>query len=231
MTSLPGVSGATDRSAAWLIMVACAMLMAFYYVARTDTIGVTSLTRDWAPMTGKVVPAWIHFASSALLLGVLPVLVARRVTGLSLTQLGLGLGNWRAGLLLLVVGIPIAVLAGLVAAETPALHSVYPLDPVDAPARFATYALMQFLYFGAWEVLFRGVLLFGLSGKIGVTNANAVQSALSVTAHFGRALSETASALPAGLVLGAVTIRVGSIWPVAIIHWVIGVSKDWFIIT
>lgn len=61
--------------------------------------------------------------------------------------------------------------------------------------------------------------------------ANAVQTAVSVTAHFGRALNETFAALPAGLVFGWVTGRIGSMWYIAVIHWVVGVSLDWFTLT
>ena len=46
------------------------------------------------------------------------------------------------------------------------MASVYPVDPnLNArPAQFIPYALLQLFYFGAWEVHFRGVLLFGWIG-------------------------------------------------------------------
>jgi len=213
-----------------LVLAAVAVLLAFYYVGRADMIGVSSATRGWAAMTLNAVPGWVHFAGAAVLLGVLPVMAARSLTGLSLRELGLGLGNVRAGLLLLVVGTPLAILAGAIGASSPAMRAVYPLFPGAADGGFAGYAVMQFLYFGAWEALFRGVLLFGLRPKVGGPTANVLQTALSVTAHFGRAINETVSALPAGLVFGRVDLRLGSIWYVAILHWVVGVSMDWFIL-
>ena len=114
-------------------------------------------------------------------------------------------------------------------AASPAIRAVYPLFPAAAHHGFVAYALLQFLYFGAWEVLFRGVLLFGLRRDLGNGPANVLQTALSVTAHFGRAINETASALPAGLVFGWVDLKLGSIWYVALLHWLVGVSMDWFI--
>ena len=57
-----------------------------------------------------------------------------------------------------------------------------------------------------------------------------LQTVLSVTAHFGRAINETASALVAGPIFGWVDLKVGSIWYVAILHWLVGVSMDWFIL-
>jgi membrane protease YdiL (CAAX protease family) len=220
----------TRHGAELLVLAATALLLAFYYVGRADVIGVSSTTRRWAAMTLRALPDPAHFAVAAVLLAILPVIAARRLTGLSLRQLGLGLGNVRAGLVLLVAGVPLAVLAGALGAAAPAMRAVYPLFPVAAHHGFASYALLQFLYFGAWEVLFRGVLLFGLRRDLGNGSANVLQTALSVTAHFGRAINETASALPAGLVFGWVDLKLGSIWYVAILHWLVGVSMDWFII-
>lgn len=216
-----------------LLTIATLALVAFYYFARADAVGVYSRPRGWFVLTGAPLAPPLHFVVSALLLAGIPVLAARRFAGLTLRDLGLGLGAWRAGLAWLAVGVPLAVLAGRIAALAPAMRAVYPLDPTLTadPRVFARYAALQFLYFGSWEVLFRGVLLFGLRAPLGAASANVVQTALSVTAHFGRALNETLAAAPAGLVFGAIDLRVGSIWYVALLHWVVGVSMDWFILT
>jgi membrane protease YdiL (CAAX protease family) len=208
--------------------VAVLALVLFYYLARVDTIGVYSPSRGWFPMTAPRVATPLHFILAALFLGIIPLIAARRLTGLSFTELGLGLGNWRMGLALLGVGIPVAVLAGKIGAAAPAMRAVYPLADLESKD-FIAYAFMQFLYFGAWEVLFRGVLLFGLRQHVGEGVANTLQTALSVTAHFGRAINETIAALPAGLVFGWVGLRLRSIWYVAVIHWTVGVSLDWFV--
>jgi membrane protease YdiL (CAAX protease family) len=193
---------------------------------------VFSPLRGWHPLTLGTLPLPLHYLAAALVLGVVPVAVAVALTGKTLAELGLGLGDWRAGLRWLAVGLPLAVLAGWVGAAAEPMRAVYPLDtsiPADLRA-FLPYALLQFLYYGAWEVLFRGVLLFGLADRLGNTAANLSQTGLSVTAHFGRAFNETSSALPAGILFGWVTLRVRSIWCIAIIHWVVGTSCDWFIL-
>jgi membrane protease YdiL (CAAX protease family) len=216
-----------------LLVVATLALVAFYYFARADTIGVYSASRGWFALTAAPLAPPLHCGAAAVLLAVIPVLAARLVAGLSLRELGLGLGRWREGLGWLAAGLPLALLAGRIAALSPAMRAVYPLDPAltAEPHAFARYAALQFLYFGSWEVLFRGVLLFGLRASLGAASSNVVQGALSVTAHFGRAVNETLAAAPAGLVFGAVDLRVGSIWYVAVLHWLVGVSMDWFIVT
>lgn len=216
-----------------LIVTATLVLFVFYYLGRADGIAATSAARGLQTMTRPSLPPFWHFIAAGLALGLVPVLVARFGLELRLPELGLGLGRWRLGLLLLAVGIPLAVIGGKIGSATPEMRFVYPLDPTmgPEPGRFIPYAFLQFLYFGGWEVLFRGVLLFGLKDRLGAGPANALQTAISVTAHFGRPLTETLSAIPAGLVFGAVCLRCRSMWYIAIIHWVVGVSLDWFIIS
>ncbi|MEE9132873.1 MAG: CPBP family intramembrane glutamic endopeptidase [Gemmatimonadota bacterium] len=216
-----------------LIVLATVVLVVFYYVLRADVIATLSGSRGSLAMTRTPVPPTLHFVGAALILAVVPVLIARFGLRLRFSDLGLGLGRWRVGLVWLAIGIPLAVIVGKIGSANPEMRFVYPLDPTVRPelSAFIPYALLQFLYFGAWEVLFRGVLLFGLKGRIGAGPANAVQTALSVIAHFGRPFSETFIGVPAGLVLGGVCLNVRSMWYVAIIHWVVGISLDWFILT
>jgi membrane protease YdiL (CAAX protease family) len=217
----------------WLLLGATAALVVFHYLTRADAVGVFATGRGWFPLTGPALSPSLHFAASGILLGVIPVVVARHFCGMRLTDLGLGLGRWRAGLAWTALGLPLAVLAGRLGASSAAVQAVYPLDTALSPVadQFIPHALEQFLYFGAWEVLFRGVLLFGLQRRFGPLAANLLQTALSVTAHFGRPLDETFAAIPAGLVFGWVDLRVGSVWYVALLHWIVGVSLDYFILT
>ncbi len=216
-----------------LMVMAALVLVAFYYMVRADTIGSLSAGRGWYSVTGEPLSPALHFIGAAVLLGALPVLTARWLLGFRLSQLGLGIGQWRMGCVWLAIGIPLALLAGKIGSLAPEMRAVYPLDPTvsAAAASFVPHALREFLYYGAWEVLFRGVLLFGLKDRLGAGPANALQMAISVTAHFGRPLTESFAAVPAGLVFGWIGLRVGSIWYVALIHWMVGVSLDWFILT
>ena len=216
-----------------LIVLAAVVLVVFYYLLRADTIAALAGSRGSLTMTRGPVPPAAHFIGAAIVLAIVPVLVARFGLKLRFSELGLGLGRWRAGLVWLAIGIPLAVIAGMIGSGNPETRFVYPLDTTVSPelSVFIPYALLQFFYFGAWEVLFRGVLLFGLKDRIGAGPANALQTALSVIAHFGRPLTETLVAVPGGLIFGGVCLRVRSIWYVAIIHWVVGISLDWFILT
>ena len=219
-----------DNAVAWILLSATVALMAFYYFGRADVIGVTGAGRDWSPMTMRPVAPVYHYLISGVLLGVIPITVARLVTGRPFRELGLGIGRWREGLVWLLIGIPVAIFAGRIGAANETMRAVYPLARGAIVDQFALYAGLQFLYYGAWEVLFRGALLFGLAQRIGPRAANAVQTMCSVLAHFGRALNETAAALPAGLLFGWIGLRLRSVWYVAVMHWTVGISMDWHIL-
>lgn len=215
-----------------LLLTATFALCAFYYIARADLVGTRGPGGAWTAVTAPARSPSLHFGAAALLLGLVPLAAARWGCGISFRDLGLGLGNRRAGLRWLAVGLPAAILAGWIASGSPAMRAVYPLDPsvVGAPLSFVPHALRNLLYFGAWEVLFRGVLLFGLRETIGSGGANSTQTGLSVAAHFGRPMTETFAAIPAGLAFGAIALQTKSIWYVTLIHWSVGTSMDWFIV-
>jgi membrane protease YdiL (CAAX protease family) len=223
--------GPDDRPGA-LILLTVLVLTPFFYWLRADTIGVSSLTRHWTALTSGELGHVAHNLASAVILGAIPLLAARYLLGFSFGELGLGKGRWRRGAIWVAVGVPIAILAGKISAGEPEMRAVYPLNQglVNGHVSFVSHALTQLLYYAAWEILFRGVLLQGLTPRLGFANANMIQMALSVLAHFGRPCTETMSAIPAGLAFGGVARHTGSVWYVVLIHWVVGTAQDAFIL-
>ena len=215
-----------------VILTSVLALFLFYYGARADVIGTLSVGRGWTPTANGALPVRLHFLAAALLLGILPAVACRRLTGKRWGDLGLGTGRVRPIARWLAVGVPLAVVGGRIAAGSASMRGVYPLDAglTRAPEDFIPYALFQFLYYASWEVLFRGVLLFGLKDRLGTSGANVLQTALSTIAHFGRPGAETFAAIPGGLVFGWVGLRTGSIWTIVVVHWVLGTATDWFIL-
>jgi len=215
-----------------VILTAVVALFLFYYGARADVIGTLSVGRGWTLTARGALPVRLHFLAAALLLGILPAVAARWLTGKRWRDLGLGPGRGKTIARWLAVGVPLALVAGRIASGSAPMRGVYPLDATltRAPGDFIPYALFQLLYYGAWEVLFRGVLLFGLRDRLGASGANVVQTALSTIAHFGRPGTETFAAIPGGLVFGWVGLRTGSIWTIVVVHWLLGTATDWFIL-
>ena len=220
-----------DRSLG-LILVAVVTVTVFYYRTRVDTIGVVGALGGFEVMTGPAIGFLRHNLAALVLMGILPLAAARLLCGVRLGSVGLGLGRWRRGLVWLAVGVPLAVLVARLSSADPVMRAVYPLDPTLQPglARFVYHLAGQLVYYVAWELLFRGVLLFGLERRLGFAGANIVQTALSAVAHFGRPLPETLAAIPAGLAFGGIARQTRSIWYVVVIHLVVGAALDWFIV-
>lgn len=214
-----------------LLPLAGLVLFVFYYWARADAVGVLPAGGAGHRLTGPPLPAPLHYAAAAVLLGLVPMAAARWLTGRRLPELGLAAGRPGLGLAWLAVGLPLAALGGWIGSGSEAMQAVYPLRPgLTAGTDFLLHSATSFLYYGAWEVLFRGALLFGLEDRLGGPGANALQTVLSVLAHFGRPATETFAALPAGLVFGSIALRTRSVWYVALIHWTTAVSTDWFLL-
>jgi len=218
------------RSHEFLVLGTVVCLLAFTYGTRADLLGTQRAGEAWSRVSFPTLPTFLHCLGGGVLLGIVPVTLAWLLLKRSPKDLGLGLGNMRQGAFWLALGLPLALLAGKIASGSPAMRAVYPLDPHLTLSRFLPHALSSFLYYGAWEVLFRGVLLFGLKERVGSGMANALQTALSVIGHFGRPIDEVFAALPAGLVFGWIDLKVGSVWYVGVIHWVLGMSMEAFIL-
>jgi uncharacterized protein len=221
-----------------LLLVAMLVLVAFRYLnrpapsgGRPAVSGDPSIGSRWRAPGRKAVPAAQHYVGAAILLAVVPILVARWLGFGRPAELGLGSGHPGEGALWLLVGIPVGLAVGRIAASIPAMRRVCPLGglPRTGLVGFLPRALLEFLYYGAWEILFRGVLLFSLMHTMGAVHAIAVTTALSVVAHFGGPMVETVTAIPVGLLLGWIDLRIGAIWYLAVAHWLAGVSMDWWI--
>lgn len=147
-----------------------------------------------------------------------------------LRELGLGLGDVRAGVVVALLGITvIAIPGGLSAGGMADFRAEYPL------ARAATLSLTSFvayelayglLYYTSWEVFFRGFLQLGLSRHIGPAAALLVQTTASTLLHIGKPTGEVWAALAAGFLFGVLVLRTRSVWPLVLVHWALGLCTD-----
>jgi membrane protease YdiL (CAAX protease family) len=225
------LAGDADRSLG-LILIAVVVMTVFYYRSRVDVIAVGDPAEGFRAMTGPALGFLRHNLAALAMVGLLPLAAARLICGLRPADVGLTPGRVGAGLRWLAIGAPLAVTAAWLSADEPVMRAVYPLNRALQPhlPGFAAHVAGQLAYYVAWELLFRGILLFGLERRLGFAGANVVQTALSTLAHFGRPLPETLAAIPAGLAFGGIARHTRSIWYVVIIHLVVGAAQDWFIV-
>lgn len=174
------------------------------------------------------------FTSAFFLLGLIPFFVVVRLFREPLKEYGLTPGNWKEGILLTAVLIPLIALTMLYpASQTEEMRTFYPFDKSIGSSLtiFLQYEFLRGLFFyTAWEFFFRGFMLFGLRKYVGDWLAICIQTIPSCLWHIGMPTGEILSSIAGGVLFGLMAIRTRSIlWPF-ILHWAIGIGLDAFII-
>jgi membrane protease YdiL (CAAX protease family) len=171
---------------------------------------------------------WSHTVS-LLVLMLVPLMLARVLSGLRPVELGLGVRE--AGReILVVLGMWAAFLPVLwLVSATDAFARTYPRFPPAATsfALFAAYEGLYLVKWISWEFFFRGFMLFGFARDLG-TRAVLVSTIPFVLMHFGKPELEVVASLPAGLILCWIALRSRSIWPGVLLHWMVATSMDFF---
>lgn len=148
-----------------------------------------------------------------VLFGLVPLAVILLVFRDSPRRYGLGLGDWRWGLSLAVVGIVLMTPVVFALAGLPSFRDYYAVSR----APLADLVITHTLDLVPSELVFRGFLQFTLVrafGGIGVL----IATLPFVFAHLGKPEIETFSTLFGGMVYGWVDWRTGSIWYSALAH-------------
>ncbi len=81
------------------------------------------------------------------------------------------------------------------------------------------------LYYIGVEYFFRGFLIFGLFHRFG-SAAILFSMVPYVMIHFTKPPSEAAGSIIAGILLGYMALRSGSIWGGFLLHWLVGIAMD-----
>lgn len=175
--------------------------------------------------------AWMyHHMAAGLLLCVIPWLMIKGVYKEKVSEFGLSLGDWKAGVKLLVLALVILPLPLWLTSKDPAFLREYPLSPgaMISPMHFVLWCAGMLPYFFAWEFFYRGFLGLGLSKRIGVFPAMGVQVAISTIAHIGKPMGETFAAIYGGVLLTLVSISTRSmLWPF-LCHFYVGILVHLF---
>lgn len=172
------------------------------------------------------------FLFSFLVLGGSALIAIRWVFREPLGAYGVRLGDWRFGLRAVAVLAPVLVLAAYLSSRNEEFLAEYPLwrGAGTSGARFLAHAATYLAYYAGWELFFRGFVQHGLRDALGDWNAVLVQTLASTLVHIGKPTGELYGAIAGGIVWGLVTFRARSIWPALLLHWLLGISLDYFIL-
>ncbi len=210
------------------------MVLGVSYVLLSSVLNVRVLKRK---ARGDFKPVMTYFSSVFALMFVAPavvILLEGRPGGISLADVGLGLGNWKLGLILTAAILPISLLSLYLGTRDPVLRDYYPFsrEAMSDRGRFVLYeASYLVMYYLPWEFTFRGVILFGLMALLphtlaGIVVAVMVETFLSTVYHIGHPDTEIFGAFLMGLIAGFATAAVGSIFYALFHHALVGILND-----
>ena len=83
-------------------------------------------------------------------------------------------------------------------------------------------------YLIAYELIFRGFLLFSCYRAFGLGAAIAVNTAIYALVHVPKRLTEGIGAIVLGSILCVATLQTGTIWVAVLVHVVLSLSNEWF---
>lgn len=180
------------------------------------------------PMT-PALTGMLSFAIGALVMVVMPALVLKGL-GEKLTDYGLGWGERKQGLIFVVAASLLSVPVMYFVSADPNMQAEYPLyAPGDS---LLAYEAMYFFFFAAGEISVRGFLLFGVKKWSGSTSvALGVSTIVQTVWHLDKPLAEMAAAPLWGLAVGALCLRLRSVWYALIFHYASNVALDLWVLS
>jgi len=204
------------------------------FLLLSSVLNVRNLLRN---ASSDFQPVMVYFASVFGLLFLLPafvILLTGGAGGVTLWSMGMGLGNWKLGLILAAVFLPVSLLGLFIGLRDPALREYYPFskESMSSPGRFVVYELCYLvLYYLPWEFTFRGVVIFSLLALLphtvpALVVVVMVSTFLSTIFHIGHPNSEVLGAFVLGVLAGAATALTGSFLYVLFQHALVGILND-----
>lgn len=180
------------------------------------------------------------FATSVALYLVMPLVLALATRGSFNERYGFQVGDWKAGLRITLLFLAVMLPATYVASKLDAFKGMYPLAGNAAYTvnlgggktevswtLFLAYELGYFLYFIAWEFMFRGWMVHGITPAWGRGPAILAQVAPFAVMHLGKAEIEALGSIVAGVALAILSLRTRSFYYGALIHGVVALWMDW----
>lgn len=182
----------------------------------------------WSPFFQGEIRVFAAF----FVMGIIPALIVRFVFHEKLADYGVRLGNFFT-LRSLLIFTPVMILLGYLASLNGGFTLIYPYNPnaSTSAGRFVLDSvLLFFLYYTAWEFMFRGLMLHGLIDSCGIYNAVLISALASAMLHFGHPLTEVLGAVGGGVFWGLLALRTKSILSGAVQHAALGIALNAFLV-
>jgi len=160
---------------------------------------------------------------------IVPMLIIKKVFKQSLHDFGLkqkGMFGYSAVYLsALALILPVVVMISFSPAFRATYPFYFPVDRADMFPYFFSWECLYLLQFFGLEFFFRGFMIHGLKDKLGIYSVF-VMTIPYCMIHFGKPLPECVGSIGAGLFLGMMSYKTGSVWMGAFLHMAVAISMD-----
>ncbi|MFM8743660.1 MAG: lysostaphin resistance A-like protein [Cytophagales bacterium] len=208
-----------------VVLTSMLCLVAIHYAGSFDRVGKVSWFFPTAPYLFRHQTWWASV--SVFFYGVVPWLVVRWGLKENLGNFGLSknvFSNVPTYLLALMCILPLVI----VVSYRPSFQATYPFYVPNSAHQLNSFFLWEVFYllqFFGLEFFFRGFMVHGLKHKLGIYSI-LVMTIPYCMIHFSKPLPECLGSIVAGLFLGMMSYKTGSIWMGAFLHMIVAISMD-----
>lgn len=200
----------------------------FFYLP-TNPVG-TYLIQKYGKEEGHLRHILLRRMIGVLVYGILPAIVLLSFTPYTLADYGLYFA-WHPDMLYWILGLTIVMFfltrSTAKQAESLAIYPEIRLPVWDNRILFKS-VFTWLLYFVAYELLYRGFLLFACVRAIGVWPAIAINCAFYAITHIPKGELEAIGAIPLGFLMCLMTLQTGTIWLALFAHMMLSMMNLYF---
>lgn len=207
-----------DRQAVF-VLVAAALLMTIQF-----SVGKRSVFRDnfsvyFADEWQGVLSWGWWFGMQGITGFIIPLAAMTLLFRRSLSEIGLGAGDWKFALTIALMYVPLAIAGTWILSDQAAFQASYPhYSPAALDWRFfVVYELLYLFYWIGWEYMWRGFVLFGTAPVFGI-HAVFVQMLPFAMLHLEKPVVEAVLSVVGAVTLGALVWRCRSFWIAVPVH-------------
>jgi membrane protease YdiL (CAAX protease family) len=215
-----------ENKARWILLLTPILLTLWVYFGKRSNFSQYFTSSGSLPTDAAAVI--FEYLAFFLLMFCVPALLIKLVWKQPLREYGLQLGDWRAGLRIVALVLPLMILGAITGAYDPGMQAEYPMakSMMQSMPLFILIELFYLVYYFAWEFFFRGFLQIGMQKVYGPVMAILIQTVPSAIVHIGKPFAECFSAILAGLVFGYAAWRTRSTFFSMFLHAVVGIGTD-----
>lgn len=201
----------------------------FRIVQQSEKLYAT-LVQRYGEERGQELRIYIQRAVGVVFYGIIPALVLFTATPYRWADYGvaakfpLSVWLWTIGLSVLFIFLT------RTNTKKPESLAMYPevRAKVWTPRILRSSAFWWTAYLVAYELMFRGFLLFACARAFGAVPAIIINTSLYSLVHVPKGLTEGIGAIPLGLALCLITFQTETIWVAVLVHIVMSLANEWY---